>query len=211
MTKSILSCQIENLGKRFQREWIFRKLTVSLAVGEPVAVIGPNGSGKSTLAQIIAGHLPATDGNCTWLDTHQNPIPESDFFRFVGYAAPYLELVEEFTLLELLHFHAQFKPWLPGVSSQDVAELIQLEKHKNKAVKYFSSGMKQRVKLGLAFFSQSPCLFLDEPTANLDAQGARWYLEHVENLLSNRWVMICSNEPKEYEFAKNVIDIRQLK
>jgi len=114
-------------------------------------------------------------------------------------------------LLELLHFHAQFKPWLPGVSSQDVAELIQLEKHKNKAVKYFSSGMKQRVKLGLAFFSQSPCLFLDEPTANLDAQGARWYLEHVENLLSNRWVMICSNEPKEYEFAKNVIDIRQLK
>lgn len=211
MTKSVLSCQIDNLGKRFQREWIFRRLSVTLQAGEPVAVVGPNGSGKSTLAQIIAGHLPATEGKCLWYDEVGQLIEEADLFKRVGYAAPYLELVEEFTLLELCQFHSQFKPWLPGLDHQQVLELMQLDKHQQKPIKFFSSGMKQRVKLGLAFFSEAPCLFLDEPTANLDVQGVRWYLDQVDKVIPHRWVMICSNDPKEFEFAQKIVDIRQLK
>lgn len=205
------TCSIENLGKRYQREWIFRNLTISLPSGDPVAVIGPNGSGKSTLAQVVAGHIPATQGSCSWRSSHNGIIPEEDVFRSVGYAAPYLELVEEFTLLELLEFHAQFKPWLADLQTTDVLHQIQLEKHQDKQIKFFSSGMKQRVKLGLAFFSESPFLFLDEPTANLDAQGVAWYLENIHLVIENRWVMVCSNDPKEYNFVTKCIDIRQLK
>lgn len=182
-----------------------------LPAGEPIAVVGPNGSGKSTLAQVVAGHIPATQGKSTWFDTENQPIPEDDIFRHIGYAAPYLELVEEFTLLELLNFHSQFKPWISSGTALSIVDQLGLQKHQNKQIKYFSSGMKQRVKLGLAFFSESPFLFLDEPTANLDVQGVAWYLKNVQEVIAKRWVMICSNDPKEYSFASTLIDIRQLK
>ena len=77
----------------------------------------------------------------------------------------------------------------------------------HKAIKYFSSGMKQRLKLGLAFFSDTPVLMLDEPTTNLDAQGFEWYQNHVLEYSRDRLLIICSNQPQEYAFCRNLIDL----
>ncbi|GAB3509879.1 ABC transporter ATP-binding protein [Spirosoma knui] len=200
----------EQLGKKYRKEWIFRRVNVTLTAGTSYTFVGPNGSGKSTLLQLLAGNLPVTEGSLTYTLNGQ-PLEPDDWFRQISMAAPYLELVEELTLDELLTFHQTFKPFKAGLTSQAVADRLLLSHARHKEIKYFSSGMKQRVKLGLAFFSDVPVVILDEPTSNLDRQGAAWYHEQVRQLTPNQLLLIGSNVPDEYDFCPNVIDVTQWK
>ncbi len=200
----------QQLGKKYRRDWIFRRLDLMLSAGNSYTFVGPNGSGKSTLLQILSGSMPATEGQL--LFSHDDTaIPPENWFRQVVIAAPYLELVEELTLLELLTFHQTFKPFVNNMTPSHVAELAGLGGALQKEVKYFSSGMKQRARLGLAFYSEAPVLILDEPTANLDRAGAAWYHEQVQQLAQDRLLLIGSNQPDEYDFCPNVLDMMRWK
>lgn len=196
----------EQIGKKYRKEWIFRRIDLTLKAGSSYTFVGPNGSGKSTLLQLLAGSLPATEGTLTYsLDGRK--LDPDNWFRQVSMAAPYLELVEELTLDELLTFHQTFKPFKSGLTLGMIADRLLLGHARNKEIKYFSSGMKQRVKLGLAFFSKSPVVILDEPTANLDRQGALWYQDEVRQLDPSQLLLIGSNQPEEYDFCRNIIDV----
>lgn len=200
----------EQIGKKYRKEWIFRRVNLTLTAGTSYTFVGPNGSGKSTLLQLLAGNLPATEGQLIY--SQNNTVIEPDaWFKQVSIAAPYLELIEELTLDELLTFHQTFKPFKPGFTIDVVAERLLLLSARHKEIKYFSSGMKQRVKLGLAFFSQSPIVILDEPTSNLDRQGMNWYQEEVRQLAPDQLLLIGSNQPDEYDFCPNVLDVMQWK
>ncbi|RYF72323.1 MAG: ATP-binding cassette domain-containing protein, partial [Cytophagaceae bacterium] len=205
----------EQIGKKYRREWIFRGVDLTLSAGNSYTFVGPNGSGKSTLLQVLAGMQPSSAGKLTYLNNGQ-PLDEDDWFRQIVLAAPYLELIEELTLLELLDFHRRFKPFRNGAEPLELIEQMQLTHARNKEVKFFSSGMKQRVKLGLAFFSEASIVLLDEPTSNLDRQGAAWYHDHVTQLIAPSTqppvvLLIGSNQPTEYDFCPNVIDVMQWK
>ena len=192
------------LGKRFQRDWIFRGLTRSFQPGSATAVLGPNGAGKSTLLNTISGQLLPTEGELTYA-LGGRPVAVEDLPRHLAYAAPYLELLEELTLLELLQFHTQFKPLRPGVSLDKLIDLMYLENSRHQLVREFSSGMKQRLKLALALYADAPLLLLDEPTTNLDATGVAWYQEHVEATRAGRTVLLSSNVATEYAFCDEVL------
>ena len=138
-------------------------------------------------------------------------IIEEQWFRSLALATPYLELPEEFTLSEVLSFHFQFKNPLQQLSNAEILEVLGLEKHKSKTLSQFSSGMKQRVKLALAIFSEVPFLLLDEPTTNLDKQGVTWYLDLIQQFSQDRIVMICSNDPREYDFCGKKIAMEDFK
>lgn len=202
-----MQIHVENLGRKFNRDWIFRQLNVGFEINQLYAITGANGSGKSTLLQIISGMLPATEGTISYR-YQQKPIEADQIFRYLVLAAPYQELVEEFTLKELVSFHLQFKKLTNGFSVNDFVEKIGLAKSRNKPVKNFSSGMKQRLKLGLAFYSDTPILLLDEPTSNLDKNGIAWYQQTVRENIANRLVIICSNQPYEYEFCRKILHIQ---
>lgn len=192
------------LGKRFQRDWIFRGLTRLFRPGSATAVLGPNGAGKSTLLNTISGQLLPTEGELTYA-LGGRPVAVEDLPRYLAYAAPYLELLEELTLLELLQFHTQFKPLQPGVSLDKLIDLMYLENSRHQLVREFSSGMKQRLKLALALYADAPLLLLDEPTTNLDATGVAWYQEHVEATRAGRTVLLSSNVATEYAFCDEVL------
>ncbi len=204
----MIELMADNLGKKYRREWVFRK--VSLRLTTAYAVVGPNGSGKSTLLQLLAGAMPATEGTLTYI-LNGKPLEADHWFRQVVIAAPYLELIEELTLSELLVFHQTFKPFKNQLMPDAVADAMQLGHARNKEIKYFSSGMKQRVKLGLAFFSVAPVVILDEPTSNLDRAGVAWYQENVRQLGPEQLLLIGSNQPDEYDFCPNVLDMMQWK
>ncbi|MES2387307.1 MAG: ATP-binding cassette domain-containing protein, partial [Bacteroidota bacterium] len=148
---------INNLSKRFASEWIIRDFSLELRPGSPVALTGPNGSGKSTLLQMAAGYMPPTTGTVTY-HMAGKPVSPDDVFKYIGIAAPYMELIEEFTLPELINFHNTFKPLAPELNAKAFAERLQIGFFPGKPVKNYSSGMKQRVKLGLALFSDTPLL-----------------------------------------------------
>ncbi|GAB3583455.1 ABC transporter ATP-binding protein [Hymenobacter daeguensis] len=188
------------LGKRFRRDWIFRGLTRTLQPGSATAVLGPNGAGKSTLLNTFAGQLLPTEGTLTYALAGR-AVAVEDLPAHLAYAAPYLELLEELTLLELLRFHTRFKPLRPGISLDKLVGLMYLEKARHQLVREFSSGMKQRLKLALALYGEAPLLLLDEPTTNLDATGVAWYLEHVQATRPGRTLLLSSNVPAEYGFC----------
>jgi len=200
---------IQSLGKKFQKEWIFRNLSCSFQNNIPTAIVGPNGSGKTTLLKLIAGFLLPSEGKVVYRNQTQE-IGSDRIFQYLALAAPYLELVEEFTLVEFLRFHFSFKNMTPGITIQDFLEKAFLSKSANKYIKHFSSGMKTRLKLGLCFFGTSPILLLDEPASNLDSKGLDWYQQNIMDAQKDRLLIICSNQPFEYEICQQIVDLATL-
>jgi ABC-type multidrug transport system ATPase subunit len=201
---------LENIGRRFNREWIFRGIDQTFIQGETYAVLGPNGSGKSTLLQVLNGSLAPSTGKLNYF-FGDSTIEAERVFQHLSLATPYLELIEEFTLAEVIDFHFKFKPYKAGIDTAGVIELLNMNSSKNKPVRYFSSGMKQRLKLALAFCADTPMLMLDEPTSNLDTQGVDWYLSLVQQYAQGRLTIICSNQRHEYSFCKNILNILDYK
>ena len=202
----MFTIQVQNASKRFHHEWIFKNLNLDLSAGDTIAITGGNGSGKSTLLKCLSGAIPLTSGAIQY-QSGATQIVEEQWFRSLALATPYLELPEEFTLSEVLTFHFQFKNPLQQRSNAEILEILGLEKHKSKTLSQFSSGMK----LALAIFSEVPFLLLDEPTTNLDKQGVTWYLDLIQQFTPNRIVMICSNDPREYDFCEKKIAMEDFK
>ena len=196
----MLTIEATGLGKRYQRNWIFRGLTHTFRPGTATALLGPNGAGKSTLLNTLAGQLLPTEGTVTYTLAGR-PVPPDSLPQHLAYAAPYLELPDELTLRELLRFHTHFKPLQAGISIEKLLGLLYLERAAGQLVREFSSGMKQRLKLGLALFAAAPLLLLDEPTTNLDATGVAWFREQVRANRAGRTLLISSNVPAEYDFC----------
>jgi len=202
--------KLSNLAKRFQHQWIFRNLDLELENEHSYAITGPNGSGKTTLLQVIAGIQPATKGTIQY-HSSAGPVDADDFYRFLSFVAPYLELIEEFTLREFLNFHFDFKSLRDPYTIDHIIADMGLSDSHEKRLKSFSSGMRQRVKLALSFYSDASVLLLDEPTANLDKNGINWYLEQMDGIKTDRLVLIASNQPYEYEFCQKSIDLTHYK
>ncbi|WP_026953448.1 ABC transporter ATP-binding protein [Algoriphagus mannitolivorans] len=206
----MLKIHLQEVSKRFQYEWIFKNLNLTILSGSSLAIIGGNGSGKSTLLKCLSGVVPVTSGKIIF-STPEGEIPESEKYKSISITAPYLELPEELTLQEVIDFHFKFKRPLGEISSHELLRILYLEPHAHKPVSQFSSGMKQRLKLGLALFSDVPLILLDEPTSNLDKKGIAWYLELIQNYQNQRTLIVCSNEPREYEFCEQSLSIEDYK
>lgn len=204
-----MQVSLQNAGKRFNRDWIFRHVNLAFLPGKSYAITGPNGSGKSTLLQLIAGSLQATEGSVSYTLEDGSLLPEGRAFERVSLAAPYLELIEEMTAGEMVQFHIRFKS-CPG-NPEMILRAVGLSQAADKQIRYFSSGMKQRLKLALAFYSETDLLLLDEPLTNLDASGAETYSRLIENNKKGRTIIISSNDSREHSFCTELIDITKLK
>ena len=191
-----MQISLQQASKRFNKEWIFRNLDYTFELGQHYALIGNNGSGKSTLLQIIAGYSSLTKGSIHWSDNDHTTI-----FQQISFAAPYLELVEEFTTMEQFEFHATFKTLQSSITVNDIIERIGLKNSAHKQIRYFSSGMKQRLKLALAIFSETPILLLDEPCSNLDKEGYALYHDLIRNYAMHKLIIIGSNDTQEYDYC----------
>lgn len=203
--------ELKDGGKRYQAEWIFKGLDLNLKSGDAVVFLGGNGSGKSTTLRTLFGYAPLSKGKLEYRKDNEL-IKQSEAYRHFSYCAPYLDLYEELTLTELSHFHFRLKPILPELSEQKPADLFELGRAADKQIKYFSSGMKQRVRLGLGIMSQSDVIFLDEPTVNLDREAIDWYSEIVEKYRGNRMILVASNRQEhEYFFCRQKIEIENFK
>jgi ABC-type multidrug transport system ATPase subunit len=201
-----MQISLEQACKRFNKEWIFKNLNFQFEAGKHYALIGNNGSGKSTLLQIIAGYSSLTKGNISW-----SPFDAVNIYQQISFAAPYLELVEEFTAIEQFEFQAQFKPIQKKLSTEKILELIGLKNAAHKQIRYYSSGMKQRLKLALAIFSDCPILLLDEPCSNLDKEGYTLYETLIKEYAMHKLIIVGSNDPAEYHFCEAQVNLMDYK
>lgn len=202
---------LDKISRKFNYEWIFRNVDFEFEKGNAYAILGSNGSGKSTLLQIISGHLHPSEGEVIY-SKNNKIIPVEDFFRHVTFSGPYLELIEEFTLEEMLTFHFRFRKFRDNLDVNAVIDITGLARNRNKPIKYFSSGMKQRVRLATALLSVSDVVLLDEPAANLDRKAIEWYRNLISAHSEDRIIIVCSNsQSDEHDFCTQSIVIDDYK
>ena len=201
---------LQNAGKRFSREWIFRNLNYEFLPGTIYAITGPNGSGKSTLLQVVSGAIILNEGTCEWQLADIVAEPD-DVHLHISIAAPYIELIEEMTAKEFLVFHSSFKKYIDHFSIANILQEAGLANAADKQIRLFSSGMKQRLKLAQAIFSDVPVILLDEPCTNLDVAGFDLYYAWIEKYCKNRLVIISSNDKNEYSFCNYEISVQDYK
>ena len=205
-----MKISLDSVGKRFNREWLFRAFTYEFTTGNYYAITGPNGSGKSTLLQVIAGATLHNEGKIDYA-IEDRVLPEDTIYRYISIAAPYLELIEEMTLFEFLDLHDKLKGWTETVNTTMIIKILGLQSSASKQLRYFSSGMKQRVKLAQAIFSNVKVILLDEPNTNLDTDGIELYHQLVQEYCKNQLVIVSSNDKNEYDFCNHLIDIQKYK
>ena len=214
--------KLSNAGKRFNREWIFRNADLEFNSSSSYAITGPNGSGKSTILQCIGDMLQLSEGKIEYEDKgtrHKgqgttgstSQLKDEDVYKQISFCAPYLDVIEEMTLIEFLQFHNQFKSFIHNFSIEQIIEEIGLQSAAIKQIRFYSSGMKQRVKLAQAFFSDTSIVLLDEPCSNLDAKGIELYQSLIEKYCKERVVIVCSNDEVEYSFTNERISITDYK
>lgn len=201
---------LTNAGKRFSREWIFRNLNYEFLSAKSYAITGANGSGKSTLLQVISSSLILNDGSIDW-QLNEKPLKPENVHQDISFTAPYFELVEEMTAKEFLLFHAQFKNFINNFSVEEILQKAELSNASNKQIRFYSSGMKQRLKLAQAIFSDVPCVLLDEPCTNLDEGGFNLYYNWIGSFCKNRLLIVSSNDINEYKFCDEQLNIQNFK
>lgn len=194
-----INISLSAIGKKFGSEWIFRELTTDIKAGDKLFISGGNGSGKSTLLQVISGFITPNEGKIIYSNDDKK-IEAEDLKNYISLASPYLQLIEDFTLTEAIEHSKIFKPFINTISTGDVLEIFELSHAKNKFIKQFSSGMKQRLKLGLALLADAPLLLLDEPVSNLDKNAIIWYKSLIQTYASHRTVIVCSNNIDDEHF-----------
>jgi len=209
---------LTDAGKRFNRDWIFRHLHYEFIAGRSYAITGANGSGKSTLLQAIAGAIGISEGHIAYeggsagnASGAARIIAPDQVFQHLSLAAPYLDVIEEMTADEFLRFHAFFKPLLPDWTVKDILLKVGLQAATHKQIRFYSSGMRQRVRLAQAIFSDTPLVLLDEPCTNLDVDGITLYRQLIGDHCKGRLVIVSSNDAQEYEFCEHTLNIMDWK
>jgi len=203
-----MNITLHNAGKRFNRDWIFRSLSYTFEAGKKYAITGPNGSGKSTLLQVLGGSMATSDGSIEW-QYNGRAILADAVYHHIAIAAPYLEVIEEMTATEFLVFHSVFKQLV--LPAAEILEVIGLSNTSGKQIRNFSSGMRQRIKLAQAIFSDVAVVLLDEPCTNLDAAGYALYHRLVNQYCTNKMVIVSSNDLNEYDFCEERINVMDFK
>lgn len=206
----MIGIELKGIGKKFNRNWLFKEVNLVFEAGRSYALTGFNGSGKSTLLQVIYGYQVASAGSVLYTQSTTSIAPEA-IYKHITFVAPYLEFPEELTLMEVLEFHFSFKTKSFGVIESDIIESAGLRGSEHKQIKYFSSGMKQRLKLLLAFHTQCDVMLLDEPCSNLDEIGIEWYRKMMLQQKGKRTIIIASNQKSEYDFCDAVYAVTDFK
>jgi heme exporter protein A len=190
--------QVDNVGQRFGRLLLFRRMSFELEGGASLAVTGANGSGKSTLLRILAGVLAPKAGTVT-LSVDGATVPAEHHPLHVGLVAPYLNVYDDLTARENLEFLGRTRV-LPqaGARIDAVLDRVGLAGRGDDLVSTYSSGMKQRVKYAAALLAEPPLLLLDEPSTNLDTVG----VDMVERVMATqqergRLLVVATNRADE--------------
>ncbi len=182
------------IHKKFRQEWVFKNLNYTFESGYSYAIIGNNGSGKSTLLKTLAQYSLPNKGTVEFEGITEN------IHQQISFAAPYSELIEEFTLPELLAFLIDLNYLDTRWDFTSFTAFIDLNPTESKFIKNYSSGMRQKIKLGIALASDRPILCLDEPTSNLDEAAKTWFYQALDSQ-RHKLILIASNEPAEINWC----------
>lgn len=200
------SLSVTGLTKRFARRRVVDDVNLQAQSGEVIGIVGANGSGKSTLVKMIAG-LVRLDAGSVRLTIDSADIDASLIREHCGLVAPYLELYDEFTPVELLHLHARLHgTHIDDARVNSLLDLVQLSSSETRIVRGFSSGMRQRVAIALAVSLRPTLLLLDEPGVTLDEAGRTALAQCIDIARQHgSIILLATNDDRERSLCDRVV------
>jgi len=206
MKYNSISITSDKIEKKFGKTLLFKNISFDLRKGDTFYITGPNGSGKSTMLQILAGVQKQTSGQIIY--KHDEKVIERNFYKdFFGFTGPQVNPYDMLTASENLKFT------MPENSGENLImeylEKFDLYRHKTKHVKYYSSGMKQRLRLIHALINDPEILMLDEPCSNLDTRGRDILYKILEELKGRKIIILATNESEDINLCSKGINLEQ--
>lgn len=196
----------KGIYKRFSAKWVIKDFNFEFHSGGNYGIKGANGSGKSTLMNLLFGSLTCSRGKIIYKKNNQS-IDASAISNSFTFAAPYMNVYEHLNLDELLEFHLNFKSLIQGFDKEQFIEFCYLKEYRNAFISSYSSGMKQRLRLGLTLLTQSDVVFLDEPSSFLDIKAKSWYVELLRMAKKERTILIASNDIQDFVDLNTEIEL----
>lgn len=201
------SITLDKVSKRYGHHWILRNVDYRFDIGTIYAVKGDNGSGKSTLLKMLSGYLTPTVGDLRYYcDGHT--IPQDKLFLEISLWGPYVSLIKNLTLREMISYYLDHKAMREGDHVNSIFDALHINVSLDALVRSLSSGQAQRLGLYLAIHADTPLLLLDEPGSYLDREGKDWLQDQILRYSSNRIVVIASNEDGDMKLADESIIIK---
>ncbi len=204
------SLEVSNAAKIFGRKALFEKISFVVKAGDSFAITGKNGSGKSTLVKILCGLLSPSKGNIVY-SVNELPLKLEELYSQIGLVSPYLNMYDEFSGEENLQLFMKIRGM--NVDGEAISVLLKefnIFEHRKKEVRFYSSGMKQRLKYCSALLHRPVVLYLDEPTANLDEAGIAIVREVMKKQRENGVLIFATNENEDLQYADTVLNLDQL-
>lgn len=207
----MIKLEVTNLKKTYGTHTVFSEVSLEKSGGS-LGIAGPNGSGKSTFLKCLGGLLRPTSGKIHWR-RNEKLFSSHQFSRKLGYAAPYINLYDELTCRENLHFLRKVRHetnrepnivrWLDRCGLRHVAD---------QPFGTLSTGQQQRLRLASALFHDPDILLLDEPGSNLDEAG-RGVISDIATEFENseKLLIIASNDTQELKLCERIFSIEQEK
>lgn len=202
----MINIEADKIGKKFGKLFLFKNINFSLTSGDSFYITGPNGSGKSTLLQIIAGIQKPTSGSVIY-KSDGSIVDNEKFKNYFGFTGPQINPYDMLSSIENLEFVSTGTPDKNRIT--EYLEKFDLLKHRTKAVKYYSSGMKQRLRLIHALINDPEVIMLDEPCSNLDTKGRDILYGILDTIKKDRVIIIATNENEDINICSKGISLEQ--
>ncbi len=194
--------EIEGLTRRFGEVTAVDGLTLTIGEGEVFGLLGPNGAGKTTTIRMLACLISRTAGQARIGGYSIGDAGAARKIRsMIGLMPEEAGLYPDLSAVRTLDFYGRLNR-VPGALRAERTErlltLLGLWDRRNSPVKTYSKGMRQRLALARALIHDPPVLFLDEPTANLDPEGAKTVRDFLLELRKdNRTILLNTHHLEE--------------
>jgi ABC-type multidrug transport system ATPase subunit len=198
---------VSNLGKRYGFQFVIRKVDFTIDYGEILGLSGRNGAGKSTIMQMVSGYLSPSEGSVRY-EVKDQVIERENIYTYISYTAPYIDMPPKLTIEELFSHYKFFKK----VSMEHYKEFIEyceIDDQGDKFIENFSSGMKQKIALGLNLVTLSDLMLFDEPTSYLDTQAKEWFYKKILLQKGQKTVIIASNDSEDFKNCDRIYEIQK--
>ena len=208
--------RLNKVTKIFSDKAIFKNISLDIVKSKPLIITGSNGSGKTTLLKLISGIEKPSLGNINYSKYQQTKdgyidISYSKIIGNIMFINPEMQLYQELTGKENLLLFSRLYNCVPSEDfCKDVLIRVGLINHVDKLLKFYSSGMKSRLKYALLLLIKPDIILLDEPTSNLDDEGKQCIYDIISELITNSILIIATNEFSEYHLGYEVFNLSKI-
>lgn len=169
--------ELTNVTKKINDETVLNDINLKIDQGKIIGFVGTNGSGKTMLFRAILGLIKISSGQVILKDQEVGLNTERQVN--VGAIIETPGFIKSYTALKNLQYLASIKNIVGKDEIIAAMKVFDLEKVKDKKVKKFSLGMRQKLAIVQAFMEKQELLVLDEPTNGLDKESVQIF----ENLM----------------------------